>query len=209
MLTYSQPTAWPGVTAFALEGERNGSKAASAASIRDMPGGRAGSLSNAEVADVYGRYAHLILRWSGRFFSDAALAEDILHEVMLIIMDHGAVFLQLESERVRCKWLRTTTVRACLAAQRRRERSGQPAKQDDAALQTLEERVAFEERDLLKALLEKLDWEERMLAVLHFEDGYTKMELKELVQRSRPFIDKKLKRIEQLLSRLEDARSRA
>lgn len=52
-----------------------------------------------------------------------ALAEELLHEVMLIAMDRGAVLLQLENERARCKWLRTTTVRACLAAQHRRMRS--------------------------------------------------------------------------------------
>jgi RNA polymerase sigma factor (sigma-70 family) len=173
-----------------------------------MPGGKEGSLTNAQVADVYGRYAHLILRWSSRFFSDAALAEDLLQEVMMIVMDRGAVLYQLETERARCSWLRTTTFRACLVARRRRERAGQLTRQDDAALQPLQERVAFEERDLLKTLFDSLDGEERMLAVLHYEDGYTKMELKDLVRRSRPFIDKKLKRVEQLLARLENLRNR-
>lgn len=163
-------------------------------------------LSEAEVAHVYERYAHLILRWSARYLRDPVLAEDVLHEVMLIVMDRGAVLLRLETERARCKWLRTTSARACWAAQRRRARGGWLAPPDSAAPPPAQQQGAFEERELLEAWLERLDGEERILAVLHFEDGYTKMEMKDIVRRSRPFIDKKLERIVQVLRDLREPR---
>ena len=56
----------------------------------------------------------------------------------------------------------------------------------------------------LRAAQSRLDVEERILAVLYFEEGYTKVEIHELTARSRPFIDKKLDRIAAELQRLRE-----
>lgn len=61
---------------------------------------------------------------------------------------------------------------------------------------------AAAERQLLDKLSVGLALEERILAVLFFEEGYTKMESHEITARSRPFIDKKLARIAGELARL-------
>jgi RNA polymerase sigma factor (sigma-70 family) len=177
-------------------------------SLHEAPGwARRRELTRQEIAHVYQRYAHLIRRWALRFFRDPIVADDMLNEVMLSIMKNGAVLLQLEHEGSRRQWLRTTTVRACLQTRRKQQREHVISGQVEAALAT-QHSAPMEERDLLEALLARLEPEERILAVLHFEDGMTKMEISELTQRSRPFIDKKLKHIAELLAALSEERTR-
>lgn len=166
---------------------------------------RQDGLSNAELSEIYTRYAHFVRRWAFRFLGDSAAADDILHEVMLRTLHKGRQLLQLDHESARKRWLQTTTIRLCLNL--RRSRSREVIRDEPEALQGEVRGVALHEnRQILEALLSRLNREERMLAVLHFEYGHNKVELKELMKRSRPFLDKKLRKIYDVLEQLQEER---
>lgn len=154
----------------------------------------ASGVSNGELAAIFQRYGVLVLRWANRIFRDGATADDVLHEVMLRLLKRGSTFVALESEAQRRQWLYCTTLRLCLdiKAKHKRERG---RAEEATSFRAQERSVPFEERDLLDGLFQRLDVEERILAVLYYEEGFTKSEIHALVARSRPFIDKKLDRI--------------
>jgi RNA polymerase sigma factor (sigma-70 family) len=164
---------------------------------------QAAGLSDAQLVEVFSRYGALILRWAERIFRDGATADDVLHELMLRLLKKGAVFLGLEHEGQRRQWLYRTTLRLCwdIKAKHKLELVRD---EEGAGLPEPRRHGASEERDLLDGLLRQLDVEERILAVLFFEEGYTKVEIHALTGRSRPFIDKKLDRISCALRLLQD-----
>jgi len=172
-----------------------------AQATRPAPGGI--ELDDAALENIFKRYGVLIHRWAARIFRDGSTADDVLHEVMLRLLSKGASFLALEGEAQRRAWLHRTTLRICwdIKARSKRELGRAEAA---ATLGATERNAAFEERNLLDGLFQRLDVEERILAVLYFEEGYTKVEIHELTTRSRPFIDKKLDRITGQLQRLEE-----
>ena len=155
-----------------------------------------------EVARIFSRYGVLIVRWAERIFRDGATADDVLHEVMLRMMSHGATFQALALEAQRRAWLYRTTVRICWSMKSRSKRARERAQQS-VALHSDSASPPAAERQLLDKLCATLDVEERIMAVMYFEEGYTKMEIHELTLRSRPFIDKKLAFIASELARLE------
>jgi RNA polymerase sigma factor (sigma-70 family) len=146
------------------------------------------------------------VRWAERIFRDGATAEDVLHDVMLRLLRKGGTFLSLSSEAQRRSWLHSTTLRICwdIKARHRRERG---RVEQAAAFPEADRAEPFEERNLLDRLCQALDVEERILAVLYFEEGYTKLEIHHLTARSRPFIDKKLDRIAEQLQRIQERRA--
>jgi RNA polymerase sigma factor (sigma-70 family) len=159
-----------------------------------LPASAEAGLNDSALTHIFSRYGVLIVRWADRVFRDGATAEDVLHEVMLRLLRKGSSFVDLQSEAQKRAWLHRTTLRICwdMQAKTRRERD----RCDSASAIEGEQRSEpYEERNLLDELCQTLDVEERILAVLFFEEGYTKMEIHELTARSRPFIDKKLGRI--------------
>jgi RNA polymerase sigma factor (sigma-70 family) len=159
------------------------------------------TLEAAEVAHIFSRYGVLILRWAERIFHDGATADDVLHEVMLRMLNHGATFLQLPAEAQRRAWLYRTTLRICWSMRSKSKRARERA-EEAVALYRDSAPPPAGERHLLDKLSATLEIDERILAVLYFEEGYTKMEIHEMTKRSRPFIDKKLARIASELARL-------
>jgi RNA polymerase sigma factor (sigma-70 family) len=160
-------------------------------------------LSDRQLAIIFERYGFLILRWAERIFRDGATADDVLHEVMLRLLRKGRTFAELESEGQRRQWLYRTTLRLCwdIKARIRRERG----RAETAAAYTPDVcNMPLEARDALDVLLQRLTVEERIIAVLFYEEGYTKLEIHELVARSRPFVDKKLTEIATALQRIQE-----
>lgn len=165
-------------------------------------------LAPEELLELHARYRSLVSVWARRFFRDGASSEDAVQELWIRLMERGAVWRLLGSEEQRRGWLRTVAFRLCLdlIAKRSRDRL-----RDAAAAESTRGycEPAFEERSTLASLLRGLDPEERKLAVLFFEEGFTKSEIHESVQRSRPFIDKKLNRICDTLTLVERGRAPA
>ena len=171
-------------------------------SVRAEDAERSGAAIEAdEIARIFSRYGVLIVRWAERIFRDGATADDVLHEVMLRMMRHGASFQALPLEAQRRAWLYRTTVRICWSMKSRSRRARERAEQSVAHCDDSASPPAAE-RHLLDKLCARLDVEERMILVMYFEEGYTKMEIHELTRRSRPFIDKKLAYIASELARL-------
>lgn len=158
-------------------------------------------LTGDELVEIYERYGAFIRRQAQRFFGSEATADDILMEAMLRLHRNGRGLMELERAGQRAGWLRTLTRRVCLdhyAAMKRERNVVQEA------CEGLEEsrRISLEERDLLDRLLERLSTEDRIMAVLHYEDGYAKMEIHHAVGRSRPYIDTRLDHIAKVLAGL-------
>lgn len=155
-----------------------------------------GGLTDMELVTIYRSYGHIILGWARRFFLGAVPPDDILQEVMILLMRRGATLLELESHGQRLKWLRTTTIRVGLNLARRENRSAAAMPASDP--ENTGERMSS--RSSLSRLLLRLTEEERIIAVLHFEEGLTKADVAEQLQRSRPFIHKKLQQIQHWLA---------
>jgi RNA polymerase sigma factor (sigma-70 family) len=175
---------------------------ASAATDEPSAAASRSGLGDAALEQIFSSYGPLILRWAERIFRDGMTADDVLHDVLLRVMHKGASFAELQSEQQRRAWLHRTTMRICwdLKARHKRERGrAEQATAFDEAVRS----DPFEQRDLLDHLSRELDIEERVLAVLFFEEGYGKLEIHELTGRSRPFIDKKLARISAELERIK------
>lgn len=158
-------------------------------------------LTDDELVEVYERYGAFIRRQALRFFGSEATADDILMEAMLRLRRNGRGLMELERAGQRGGWLRTLTRRVCLDHYASIERERKVVQE---ACEGLEEsrRLSLEERDLLDRLLERLNTEDRIMAVLHYEDGYAKMEIHHALGRSRPFIDARLDHVAKVLAGL-------
>lgn len=154
-------------------------------------------LSEADFLAVYQTHGHLIARWSRRFFQGAVTPEDVLQEVMILVMRKGAALLELDGPAQRVKWLRTTTIRVGLQLARREGRKAEAALPAGEVENT---GARLHSRSSLSRLLSQLTQEERIIAVLHFEEGLNKADVAEQMQRSRPFIHKKLQHIQRRLA---------
>lgn len=163
----------------------------------------AAGLDDAQLVRFYVRYGALVRRWAERIFRDGSTADDVLNELAMRLMKRGAVFRALDNEALRRSWLYRATFRLCLDFKAKAAREVRRVK---AASQLREEsrECAVEERNLLESLMSQLDAEERVIAVLFFEEGHSKVEVHRITSRSRPFIDKKLRRIAKVMRTTDD-----
>jgi RNA polymerase sigma-70 factor (ECF subfamily) len=156
---------------------------------------RAG-LSNAEVAEIFRRYGHLILRRCRSRIRETALAEDVLQEVFVKIMRHGAAYAEAEAK---LPWLYRIADNCCFdALGRRRDRSaGEPL---DEGLESSSS-TAPEERLFVTRALERLPTRERQVALLAFVEGLTQDQIADEIGWSRQTINRKVKEIRDRLAR--------
>lgn len=152
-------------------------------------------VDDAQVRHIYLRYGALVRRCADRVFRDGSTCDDVLTDVMIKVMTSGQSLFQLQSEAQKRKWLVSTTLRVCWDDKLRKKRESQRIEQLQA-VHAESFRSGVEDRVWLEALLSQLDMEERILAVLFFEEEYTKAEIHQLMGRSRPYIDKKLAKIQ-------------
>ena len=149
-------------------------------------------LSNAEVAEVYERYGHLVLRRCRVVTRSDALADDALQEVFVKVMRYGASLREADSP---LRWLYRAADRCCFDLLGKRKRRAEVAEVRERPGQHPDEQLAA--RDAVMTLLGKLGDVERRLAVMAWVDGMSQGQIAEETGWSRQTINKKLQRIRQ------------
>jgi len=153
-------------------------------------------LSNAEVADIFRRHGHLLLRRCRFLMRDPAAAEDVLQEVFVKIMRHGAAYRVADSK---LRWLYRVADNCCFdALKKRRDRPPPLALAEDLEPRT---HPAIDERLRVARALDHLPDRERQVAVLAFVDGLTQDQIATEIGWSRQTINRKLKEIRDRLGR--------
>ncbi len=151
-------------------------------------------LSNSEVAEVYRRYGHLMLRRCRVVLRNVALAHDALQDAFIKIIRYGA---ELQNVDAKLRWLYRVADRCCFDVLSRRERLEEDFKPVvDTGLP--HPAVRLEVRDSVMSFLDRLEDRERTVAVLHFVDGCKQGEIAEEMGWSRQTVNKKLQAIRQM-----------
>src|SRR4051794_12439675 len=86
-------------------------------------------LTNDEVAEIFRRYGHLVLRHCKALLRDPSMAEDVLQEVFVKLIRHGGAYRGADSK---LRWLYRVADNCCFDAWKRRK--GRPylvARDDD------------------------------------------------------------------------------
>jgi RNA polymerase sigma factor (sigma-70 family) len=153
-------------------------------------------LSNEEVADIFRRCGHLLLRRCRFVMRDPAAAEDVLQEVFMKIMRHGAAYRAADAK---LRWLYRVVDNCCFDALKKRRHHPPPL----AIAEDREPRAhpAVEERLGISRALERLPERDRQVAVLAFVDGLTQDQIAGEIGWSRQTINRKLREIRDRLGR--------
>ena len=148
-------------------------------------------LSNNDVAEVYRRYGHLMLRRCRVVLRDDSLADDALQEAFIKLMRYG---VQLQKVDARLRWLYRVTDRCCfdVLSQRVRLKEDHKPVEDPG---TPHPAIRLEVRDAVMSLLHRLEEQERMLAMLHFVDGKEQGEIAAEMDWSSQTVGKRLQAI--------------
>jgi RNA polymerase sigma-70 factor (ECF subfamily) len=154
------------------------------------------ALTNGEVADIFRRYGHLLLRRCRFMMRDAAAAEDVLQETFVKIMRHGAAYRAADTK---LSWLYRVADNCCFDALKKRRDRPPPLPLDGE----LEPRAypTVDERLRVAGALDRLPARERQVAVLAFVDGLTQDQIATEIGWSRQTINRKLKEIRDRLGR--------
>jgi RNA polymerase sigma-70 factor (ECF subfamily) len=154
------------------------------------------TLSNGEVADIFRRYGHLLLRRCRFVMRDPAAAEDVLQETFVKIMRHGAAYRAADAK---LRWLYRVADNCCFDALKKRRDRPPPLPLDE----DLEPRAhpTVDERLRVAGALDRLPERERQVAVLAFVDGLTQDQIAIEIGWSRQTINRKLKEIRDRLGR--------
>jgi RNA polymerase sigma-70 factor, ECF subfamily len=153
-------------------------------------------LCNAEVADIYRRYGHLLLRRCRQRMRNDAAAEDVLQEAFVKILRYGAAYQGAESK---LGWLYQVVDRCCYdACKRGREPVATAAQLDEGAGAA---RPRLTNRIHTQSALGRLPEQDRQLAVLAFVDGLSQQQIAAEVGWSRQTVNRKLQTIRERLGR--------
>ena len=154
------------------------------------------ALSNDEVAEIFRRYGHLLLRRCRSVMRDPAAAEDVLQEAFVKIMRHGAAYRAADAK---LSWLYRVADNCCFDALKKRRDRPPPIPLDT----DLEPRAqpTVDERLRVAGALDRLPVRERQVAVLAFVDGLTQDQIATEIGWSRQTINRKLKEIRDRLGR--------
>jgi RNA polymerase sigma-70 factor (ECF subfamily) len=148
-------------------------------------------LTNAEVADVYRTYGHLVLRRCRAILRDEALAEDAFQEAFIKVMRYGAAMREAGSP---LRWLYRVADRCCFDALGRRKRRAE-AEMPPEEVGGPHPGESLAMRHTVMGFLHRLGDKDRVIAVLHFIDGLSQGEIGEELGWSRQTINKRLGRI--------------
>jgi RNA polymerase sigma-70 factor, ECF subfamily len=150
-------------------------------------------LTNREVAEVYERYGHLILRRCRGILRDSALAEDAMQEVFVKVMRYGK---ELQNADAPLRWLYRVADRCSFDALKKRKSRREDL--EDVPLDAPHPGISAEELNIVTRFLEKLDDKARQIAVLAYFDGLSQGEIADETGWSRQTINKKMKAIHEL-----------
>lgn len=146
-------------------------------------------MTDAELATLYSRYGHLVLRRCTRLVGPSD-ADDAMHDVFL------KVSTAAPPQGSTLVWLYRVTTNACYDRLRRQRRDTQ---QREALRAPPPGEVAADadQRALLGLVLRRVDPEVCALGLLHHLDGLTQEEIADEVGLSRKTVGRKLQRFQQ------------
>lgn len=124
-----------------------------------------------DVEQLYRKYGPMVLRRCRQLLRDEHAAQDALHDVFVQAIDHA--------DRLRQEYpsslLYTMATNHCL--NRLRERARRPVDRDEAVLLDIashdEGHEGFEWRNILDRLFGREQASTRVMAVMHYLDGFT------------------------------------
>jgi RNA polymerase sigma-70 factor (ECF subfamily) len=167
-------------------------------------------VSREEVAEVYRQHGYLLQERCRRILRDPGLAEDALQQTFIRLLRYGKSYRESPS---RLFWLLRACNQVCFNMLKKRKRihqvegtayengiSAGPADGSSPAPIRL-----YEEWQVVDQFLHKLDAKEREIAVYHYLDGMTQVEIARLTGWSRPTVIKKLKSIQKRAQRFREA----
>ncbi len=150
-------------------------------------------MSQEELAELYRRYGHLVLRRCRYILRDESGAEDVLQEVFVRALKYHR---SLERAESKLGWLYRTSERFCFdrIGKGNREVSIGPDVVSQVAQQGIPH-SAIEARDVVLAFLGKFDKKVQQVAVLHYLDGLSQEEIAKQLGWSRRTVGKKLRHL--------------
>jgi RNA polymerase sigma-70 factor (ECF subfamily) len=155
------------------------------------------ALDAGELHALYVELAPAAHRRARALLGDESEAWDVVQEVFRKLVEDPAVFRR-EAEPLTFVYRVTTNL--CLNLLRSRKVRRAPPPDDPPALQPAQ----ADARDLLHALLDRLDARALQIATLHFFDGLTQEEIAEVVQLSRKTVGLELQKIRALAAALAE-----
>lgn len=166
------------------------------------------NMQHLPISDLYERYADLVLRTAVRITGRAEDAEDVLQSVFLRLMKQSASQLAAllgtdrltpapDAQRLAEAYLRRAATNASIDALRRRNRRAEIDM--DKAPEPVAGNPAPELKERLRRCLSTLDQEDAELFALRYLEGYTNVELAELLGMEVATVGTRLFRIRQAL----------
>lgn len=149
-------------------------------------------LTNAEVAEVYRTYGHLLLRRCRVILRHDTLAEDALQEVFVRVMRYGQGLATADS---RLRWLYRVADNCCYDLLKRQKRRLEEPPERAANAAGPDPGPGIEIRDAVLGFLHRLGPKDQPVAVLAFVDEMTQGEIAAELGLSRPTVNKRLQRI--------------
>jgi RNA polymerase sigma-70 factor, ECF subfamily len=157
---------------------------------------RENGLSNEEVAEIYRRYGHLLLRRCRTRVRDDAAAEDVLQESFVKIMKYGGAY---RTAATKLRWLYQVVDNSCYDALARRREV--PCEPDQLESRAGAYRSSPTTRIQARRALARLAERERRVAVLGLVEGLSQDEIAAEIGWSRQTVNKKLREIRVRLGR--------
>jgi RNA polymerase sigma-70 factor (ECF subfamily) len=154
-------------------------------------------LTRAAIRDLYERFAPLVYRRARALVGEGAEAWDVVHEVFEQVLRHSHSFRR---EAQPMTWIYRATTNAALNHLRRREVR---ARLSPPFLERTEREMdAVEARNLLVALVSRLDERALHIAALYFIDGLAQEEIERVVGLSRKTVGRVLRHVRDAASSL-------
>jgi RNA polymerase sigma-70 factor, ECF subfamily len=147
-------------------------------------------LTRAEIRDLYERFAPLVHRRAQSLLGDSAESWDVVHEVFERLLRHAHAFRR---EAQPMTWVYRATTNAALNLLRRRKVRLRPTPAPPE--ESEREADAVEARNLLWALVNRLDERALGIAALYFVDGLPQEEIERVVGLSRKTVGRVLRQV--------------
>jgi RNA polymerase sigma-70 factor, ECF subfamily len=148
------------------------------------------AFSDAEISELYARYAGVLHHRCNRILRDEAEAWDAVHETFARVIRNSSSFRQQSSPYT---WMMRISTNHCLNQLRNRKSRAQKLKDHGCELRpALGASESWEDHARVLALLEHTDEETRRCVVHTFFDDCTRAETAQLVGLSVPTVRKRI-----------------
>jgi RNA polymerase sigma factor (sigma-70 family) len=150
-----------------------------------------GPLTEAELATLYGKYAFLLKRRLRFLLRDEALAQDVLHDGFVKVMQTGSGVRDVETP---LKWLYRVFDNVAIDRLRTQRARGQHTPLEDVPDDEIGPAPGHdaEARDAVLKVLGELDETDARIAILVFVDGLTQDEASQELGVSRVTVNKRI-----------------